>query len=309
MASDGSGGPKSSLNVSIGKEIDAALGDVIRGLLKRPSEVVGDLIADSFGILGDRVKRKRELNAKLGIEEVRKRLDADGVDVKDITPPKEEELHLLMNGMSLADDETVRALWAGLFAKALKPESKTTAERPFISILESLSPLDAKVVDLLAFIQKTEAELRAKAERFAPKDVMNVTLQEKEIAREVLKNNAEQQKLAVSSILQKAKEYGLAENIVPNWADNLMRQGVIERTPVHQFARPYTFARTIRDERDVAKSIGEVHAALLAMQEVSNRQASSPKHLFSRNPFEHQLNLEVQFTAFGRRFAFACGLI
>jgi hypothetical protein len=111
MTSDGSDGPKTSIDVSVGKEIDAALGDVIRGLLQKPSEAVGDLVADGIGILGDRVRRKRELNAKLGMEEVRKRLDADGVDMKDITPPKEEELHLLMNGMSLADDESIRDLW------------------------------------------------------------------------------------------------------------------------------------------------------------------------------------------------------
>ena len=144
MTSDGSDGPKTSIDASVGKETDAALGDVIRGLLQKPSEAVGDLVADGIGILGDWVRRKRELNAKLGMEEVRRRLDADGVDMKDITPPKEEELHLLMNGMSLADDQNVRDMWAGLFAKALEPNSETVAERPFISVLDSLSPLDAK---------------------------------------------------------------------------------------------------------------------------------------------------------------------
>lgn len=169
MASDGSGDPKGSLDVRVGKEIDAAIGDLMRGLLKKPFEAVGDLFADGIGILGDRVKQKRELNARLGMEEVRNRLDADGVDMKDITPPKEEELHLLMNGISLADDESVRDMWAGLFAKALEPNSETTAERPFISVLESLSPLDAKVIDLLAFIQRTDTELRAKKNALHPK--------------------------------------------------------------------------------------------------------------------------------------------
>lgn len=309
MASDGSGGPKSSLDVRVGKEIDAALGDVIRGLLKRPSEAVGDLVADGIGILGDRVKRKRELNAKLGMEEVRKRLDTDGVDMKDITPPKEEELHLLINGMSLADDESVRDLWAGLFAKALEPNSKTTAERPFISVLESLSPLDAKVIDLLAFIERTDAELRAKVKRFAPKDFKNITLEEKEQASKIQKENAELQEQAASSVRQKAEEYGLSDSNSPNWADNLMRQGVIERTPIYQFDRISAFAPTIRDERDLAQAIDEVRKTLREMQEVSKRLASSPKHLFSRHAFGLQLNLEVQLTAFGRRFASACGLV
>lgn len=307
MASEDSGGPKSSVEVSVGKEIDAALGDVIRGLLKRPSEALGDIVADGIGILGDRVKRKRELNAKLGMEEVRKRLDADGVDLKDITPPKEEELHLLMNGMSLAGDESVRDLWAGLFAKVLEPNSKITAERPFISVLESLSPVDAKVIDLLTFIERTDSELRNKVKRFVPKDFKNITPEEDEQARKIQKENTELQEQAISSILKKAEEYGLSKSITQDWAENLMRQGIIERTPVHQIAKS-TFAPTIRDERDLGPIIGELSNALREMQEIAKRQALLPDRLFSRGPFGPQLNLEVQLTNFGRRFASACGL-
>lgn len=126
--------------VSIGKEIDAALGDIVRALFKRPSEEVGNLVANGIGILGDRVKKKREINARLGMEEVRKRLEGGGVDMKDITPPKEEELHLLMNGMSLSDDEYVREMWAGLFAKALEPNSGVSANA-LLSVFWKASPL------------------------------------------------------------------------------------------------------------------------------------------------------------------------
>lgn len=309
MASADNGGPKGSLEVSVGKEIDAALGDVIRGLLKRPSEAIGDLIADGIGILGDRVRRKRGLNAKLGMEEVRKRLEASGVDMKDITPPKEEELHLLMNGMSLADDESVRDMWAGLFAKALEPNSKITAERPFISVLESLSPLDAKVIDLIAFIQRTETELRENQESFKPIDRNRMTPEERERASEIQKKNIELQKEAVLSIVKKAEDYGLSTNNTSDWADNLFRQGVIERTPTYNFGRTSAFAPLIRDQEDVTRSIGDIHQTLREMQESSKRRASFPKHIFTHSPFGHQLNLEVQLTSFGRRFAIACGII
>lgn len=309
MASDGSGGPKGSLDVSVGKEIDAAIGDLMRGLLKKPFEAVGDLFADGIGILGDRVKRKRELNARLGMEEVRNRLDADGVDMKDITPPKEEELHLLLNGMSLADDESVRDMWAGLFAKALEPNSDATAERAFISVLESLSPLDAKVIDLLAFIQRTDAKLRANAKQFAPKDFKNITLEEKEQAGKIQKENSELQQLAVSSIRQKAQEYGLFENNDSNWADNLLRQGVIERTPVRQLQKLPALATSLREQRDLARAIGEVQKKLQEIEETSKRQASPPSYVFTQPAFGLQLNLEVQLTAFGQRFASACGLV
>ncbi|WP_050526820.1 Abi-alpha family protein [Pseudorhodobacter aquimaris] len=309
MATDHNGGPKTSVDASNGKAIDAALGDVIRGLLKKPSEAVGELVADGIGILGDRVRRKRELNAKLGMEEVRKRLDADGVDMKDITPPKEEELHLLMNGMSLADDESIRGLWAGLFAKALEPNSEAEAERPFISVLDSLSPLDAKIIDLLSFVQRTDNELQDKIIKFAPRDFMNVTVEERTQAERAQKENAALQKTAVSTIRQKAEKYNLSGLGAPGWSDNLMRQGVIERTPIHRFGRVSAFGPTIRDERDLANALGEFNKTLREMEEVSKRQASPPERLFSQHTFGPQLNLEVQLTAFGKRFASACGLI
>lgn len=309
MAGDGGVEPKISISARVSKEIDAALGDVIRGLLQRPFDAVGDLVADGIGILGDRVRRKRELNAKLGIEGVRRRLDADGVDMKDITPPKEEELHLLMNGMSLANDENIRELWAGLFAKALEPNSETEAERPFISVLNSLSPLDAKIIDLLSFIQRTENELQAKSIKFSPRDFKNVTDEEEAQAKRAQNENAALRKEAISSIRQKAEEYSLSDQVAPGLFDNLMRQGVIERTPIHYVGLLSPFAPRIHDNQDITRAIRDFHTTLHEMEEVSKRQASPPERLFSQNGLGTLLQLEVKFTTFGERLASACGLI
>lgn len=309
MANEGGEGPKTSIDVSVGKEIDAALGDVIRGLLLKPAEAVGDLVADGLGILGDRVRRKRELNAKLGMEEVRRRLETDGVDMKDITPPKEEELHLLMNGMSLADDESIRKLWAGLFAKALEPKSETEAERPFISVLGSLSPVDAKIIDLLSFIQRVENQLQAKSIKFSPRDFNNVTDEEKAKAERAQNENLALRKAAISEIYRKAEEYSLSDEAAPGWSDNLMRQGVIERTPIHRFGHLSSFRPTIRDEEELANALVQLDKTVREMEELSKRQASPPERLFSKHAFGPQLNLEVRLTAFGKRFASACGLI
>jgi hypothetical protein len=176
-------------------------------------------------------------------------------------------------------------------------------------VLESLSPLDAKVIDLLVFIQNTDAELKAKAKQFVPKSFKQITPEEKEMASQIQKENAELQQHAISSIRQKANAYGLSDTNGASWAENLLRQGIIERTPVHQFDQLSAFGPTIRDERDLAVAIGEFHKTLKEMQEIAKRQASPPEHLFSQNAFGPQLNLEVQLTAFGKRFASACGLI
>lgn len=304
MASE-DGSSKTSNDVGIGKGIDAALGDVVRGLLLKPAEAVGDIFADSIGIVGDRVRRKRELNAKLGMEEVRAKLDAEGVDIKDITPPREEELHLLLNGISLAGEESVRQMWVGLFARALKPDAETDVERPYISILESLSPMDAKIIDLLASIKRTEADLKADIDKLGPIDFTSTTPETKEVHNKY----AELQKQAVAVIQEKAEEYGLAKIGSPSWAENLMRQGVIERTAVHRFQGLSVFGPRIHDERDLARTLGELHEGIRETQELAKRQASPPERIFSKHALGPQLILEVQFTAFGKRFAEACGVL
>jgi len=309
MATDNAGGTKTSVDVSIGKEIDSALGDVVRGLLKKPSEAVGDLIADGIGILGDRVRRKREFNAKQGMESVRKRLEADGVDVNHITPPKEEELHLLMNGMSLTDDDNIRDLWAGLFAKTLEPNSGTEAERPFISVLESLSPQDAKIIDWLCFIQKTENDFQAESTKLYPPVSVKATVEWKAQSKRAQERSEELYKAAVSAMLRKAEEYNLSGPGATGWSDNLMRQGIIEKTPITRFRQVSAFGPSISDEQDLIHALGELHNSLYEMEEVAKWQASPPERIFSQEKHSLRLNVEVQLTAFGKRFASACGVI
>lgn len=306
--SNGSGNPKSSLDIRIGKEIDAAIGDLIRGLLKKPFEAVGDLAADGIGILGDRVQQKRKLNAQLGLEEVRRQLDANGVEMKDITPPKEEDIHLLISGISLSGDEGVRRMWAGLFAKALEPNSNITAERPFISVLESLSPFDAKVIDLLAFIERTDAELKSKSKQFKPDNWVKITPEEQEKLREANKTNIDLQKEAVSVVLQKAESYGLMEEFETGFVDNLMRLSIVERAPIQQFSHLSAIDLQFRDERDMRRVIVDLVRNLREAENFSQRQASPPKRIITQDPRSLQLVLEVKLTAFGQRFASACGL-
>ena len=310
MATDNAGGPNTSVDVSIGKESDAALGDILRSLLVRPAEELGDLFANGIGILvGDWVKRKRELNATQGMKEVRNRLDADGVNMKNITPPKEEELHLLINGMSLTADKGIRDLWAGLFAKALDPNSEIETERPFVSVLESLSPLDAKIIDLLSFIQKTENELQANYNEFVPHNLMNATAEDQDQVARAQKEYAALQKEAVSKICEKAKEYNLLElEGTSGWSENLMRLGVIERTSPHGFGQLPAFAPTIHDERDIANFLTGLYQKVSEMEKVSLLQAARPDRIFSQHKLGPQLNLEIQLTAFGKRFASACGV-
>lgn len=154
-----------SVKVSVGKEIDKSVGGVLTALLKPGATEIGNLIGDGIGMLADIVNAKRKQNAQDGLESVREKLESADIDLKDVTPPKAEELHLLINGLSLADDANVRDLWAGLFAKAIDPSTPITAERAYLSVLQSLSPRDAQLIDLIGFAARLEKEVRAERER------------------------------------------------------------------------------------------------------------------------------------------------
>lgn len=292
----------------IGKEIDKALADAVRGLFVKPMQAVGDLTSDAIGIFGDRIKRKREINAQIGIEEVRKKLEAANVEMKDITPPAEEELHLLVTGLSLTDDANLRDLWAGLFAKALDPSSPVTAERPFLSVLQSLSPADAKVIEFLTFISRTEAELRRSAKTFRPANISEISAEEESTMKGIMQMNLECRRAAIKSIEDKAKEYGFDNPPDSSWAENLFRQGVVERTPSQQpLISPPRIQRT--NERAIPELANYIEKQISLMNESNKRTAAPPEKFFSRGGFGPQLNLEIQLSSFGRRFAKACGLL
>lgn len=293
----------SSLKISIGKEIDAALGDVIRGLLKKPAEEAGNLIADSIGILGDRVRRKRENNVQLGMEEVRKKLEADGVEMKDITPPEEEELHLLINGMSLAGDETVRDMWTGLFAKALDPNSGVTADRSFLSVLDSLSPTDAKIIHFLAHATQQLEEL-SRSETWGGPIFLDQETPE-------LKAELECRSEVVAEIESMARSYGLAPPKGKNWSDNLMRQGIIEIPPESQ---GYWGGAEIKelDEEEIYKAFKELTDKIRELQQATENRSTKPEALYyvvNYAVIGADFNFRVQLSSFGRGLAEACGLL
>ena len=286
-----------------GREIDAALGDVIRGILVKPADALGDLLSDGIGLLGDKIKRKREFNMKLGIEEVRKKLEAANVDMTRVTPPKEEELQLLMNGLSLTDDKDVRDMWAGLFAKALEPGSQIKADKPFLVVLQSLTASDARILAFLAYVVGVENGLRVNARSFKPANWSSLTLEEQGEMSVVQKENSERRERGVRAIELKARELDLVDLSDGKWSENLTRLGIIERTPLVGFQ-----GGSLRiGAADLSEVLGDVSRKLEFMDKSMKRSSSPPKRLYSRNL--SQIQLEVRLTSFGERLIAACGLL
>lgn len=277
---------------------DKAIADIVRSLLIKPAITTGDLISDTIGILGDRVKRKRQLNAQLGLVAVRAKLEKENADIKDITPPDEEELHLLVDGLSLAGDTSLRDLWAGFFANALDPNSEVSADRPFISILQSLSATDARVLDFLAFVINLEKELND-----YPVDEL---ISEANRERLEIEQNDTLNYLN-GEIRSKIDRSNL--NIVNDqeWGENLTRLGLIEK-PSHISSNLSMLGIRRFQRREVSEAFEDVGREL---EKIVNhtRRMNEPLGPLYIEWGSRSFKVTVTFSSFGEKFAKSVGLL
>ncbi|WP_299601018.1 Abi-alpha family protein [uncultured Tateyamaria sp.] len=296
---------KVAVNVELGKEIDRSLGDIVSHLLSPSAKELGSLAGDYIGIFADRMRHKRQANLQAALDKTRGRLDAADVEMKDITPPEEEDIHLVLEGMSLSGDETVRELWAGLFAKALDPESGITIERPFVEVLKNLTTTDAKIVDFLAFTMNANADMQRLQEGFAPKDFRNTSDDEKERLDEANRFYYSLQQEAIAAIESRAKLHGIDELSGGAWSLNLLRLGLVVKSSTRSLPTLPSVPGRGADPRQWKQMIDNV-----AKQMIQNEAdtLASPDRVIAQSPAGSQICLEVKLSAFGEHFAEACGL-
>lgn len=293
-----------SIKVSVfGKETDKVLADALRQLLQKPTDEAGSLIGDWIGIFGDKIRRKRKLNINLGMGAVRKKLAFGNVDMKDITPPREEELYLLMSGLSLTDDNDIREMWAGLFAKALEPNSDVTVERSFISVLESLSPTDAKIIHFLAYANR-ELEAVAKKEKHGIS--MFWGDHDPQVAAEIQRRSK-----VVDDIEEQADVLSFPSLKGGHLTDNLLRQGIIEVETKHaSYWQDVEFAS--REDAALEKAINEINEKFRDIEKAASTKIAIPEELYRVTRYAGggaDFQFQFQLSSFGRRLAEACGLI
>jgi len=295
-----------SVDISLGKGIDKSVGEILTSLLKPGATELGNLFGDGIGLISDKIRIKRELNAKLGLEQVRKKLPQADAELIEVTPPSTEELYLLIAGLSLADDINVRDLWAGLFAKSIEVNSKINAERSYISILQSLSPMDAKIIDLITFTVRTEREINVVTRQVLRPNIKPLTA---EASAAIENAEAESRKLceaAIRNVQELAVRHGLTSLSSVEWSGNLMRQGIIERSPPPGLPM---FGMN-------SNSLDDMQRKIAGLSELAKWNSTAPKELLSNNNSAHlvlhtgtAILLQVRLTRFGKQFAEACGLL
>lgn len=279
-----------------GKETDKSLADILRAALHPGAVEFGLLLKDTIGLVGDRVRKKRQQNLALTMDQTRQKLEAHQVEMKDITPPDEEELHMVIEGMSLAKTHELRNMWAGMLAKALDPATETTIERPFVTTLEALSAQDVKIVDMIATIERSS------------EDFKNLTEAEREKSEAINARNSTRRDEVVGAIFEKAESFGVLGNLENGWSENLFRLGLVE---LHIKSHGLDDLRGLSSlgRVDVEQALHAVSEILSNMRKLDELKITRPDYFIRNVRFAGALiEQSVIFTSFGRRFADACGL-
>ncbi|KAA0887987.1 Abi-alpha family protein [Oryzomonas rubra] len=112
------------------------------------SRYVGTSLSEAFGIFEDKLKYMRwERQVRL-MQRANDFLLKEGFSQPTQAIPMKFAVPLL-EAASLEDDDYLQDLWAKLIVNAAIEESDITINRTFIDILERLSPLEAKILDVV----------------------------------------------------------------------------------------------------------------------------------------------------------------
>ncbi|TKW79804.1 MAG: DUF4393 domain-containing protein [Bradyrhizobium icense] len=131
-----------------GKAIDA--GRELGGFFAR---IFGGPLDQLAGIVEDQLtayRRTRQLRLAKRYDEIRKELELKGepkiIDLKFGLP--------LIAAASIEQDDDFQDLYARLLVNATNPDSKVSARRAFVSILQELGPLEVQLLDRIYFAPK-----------------------------------------------------------------------------------------------------------------------------------------------------------
>lgn len=119
-----------------GGKVLGFLSDLASSLLKEPAKEAG-------GMLADGIRLWRFKNQVRIAEKAAEFLRQKGVSPKDFPP---QTLVPLLEACSLAEDENLSDLFAGLLANYLDPTSGVLPHPGYVKMIENLSPQDAHIL-------------------------------------------------------------------------------------------------------------------------------------------------------------------
>jgi len=121
------------------------------------SRLFGDFLTDAVGIVADRLKFFRWQRQMRLIDEVNRELAARNVvQIRPVAP----KLGLpLLEAASLEEDDELQDLWIRLLANAMDPSFHGDLRYSYLEILKSLTPLDAKFLNVFYTALKNDPNI------------------------------------------------------------------------------------------------------------------------------------------------------
>ncbi len=140
--------------------------------------VLGEVVENSVGMVGDAIKFKRFALHLRHVEKTKENLERRGIDW-DVDPMKTVLPKIaipIFENASLEEDDGLHTLWSNLLANALDENSKLAVNRVQVSILKELEPIDVLILNMI-FSEKTT--------RFPNKELSEVRFKKETIAQSI----------------------------------------------------------------------------------------------------------------------------
>ena len=134
--------PGEAIEREAAKVLGRLTGDAADGLSATMGNVFG-------GLVGDRIREWRTRNLLTICRETALRLKAQGVDLDKVKDLPMGQVYMIFKTASEVEDRDLRGLWAVLLSFELSSDKNQAKAQVFQEVLKGISPIDAKVLNLL----------------------------------------------------------------------------------------------------------------------------------------------------------------
>ena len=125
-------------------------GKAVEAAAETAKEFLGKITnspAEEFGfVLGDKIRNYRFKKQVKMLTDAHEILKQAGIEPKKVSL---KTLCPILDGVALEEDESMSVRWTTLLATAANPQSTVAVQPSFPEILKQLSPLEAKMLDLI----------------------------------------------------------------------------------------------------------------------------------------------------------------
>lgn len=154
-------GTGNGISVSLpGEHIDKAAAKIVDVVVGASAEGTATTLGNIFGgIVGDRIRDWRTRNLIRMAADMARLFQEMDIPLSRAKSLPMGDVYALFDGASKQDNEALSELWSNLLCSAMLENTEITETRAFVQVLEQLTPIDAKILELLRFGDEYDRQL------------------------------------------------------------------------------------------------------------------------------------------------------